>query len=149
MHQLISSHTHAFADPTRRYGSNDKDGSGNCNTASAACGFFNNPGYNAAISQAVFGAGPGGGAGPACGHCYKLMPDHPKARSIVVKVNNLCPDDGNPMCSYPEGVDVNFDLCKDDLAASGLFGDSGTQQVNGTAVLVDCGQWSGSADKTG
>ena len=82
------------------YGAGDQDGSGNCNTATAACGFYNNPGYNAAISQAVFGVGPGAGAGPACGTCYKLMPDG--GNSIVVKVNNLCPDDGNPLCSYPE-----------------------------------------------
>ncbi|KAK4693937.1 hypothetical protein P7C71_g3553, partial [Lecanoromycetidae sp. Uapishka_2] len=136
----------SFTASFTEYGSNDADGSGNCNTASAACGFYNNPGYNAAISQAVFGAGPGGGAGPACGHCYKLMPDAPSANSIVVKVNNLCPDDGNPMCNYPENVDVNFDLCKDDLAASGLFGTAGPFQVNGTAVQVDCSEWSGGAD---
>ena len=34
-----------------RYGAGDSFGSGNCNTATAACGFYNNPGYNAAASQ--------------------------------------------------------------------------------------------------
>ncbi len=28
------------------------------------------------------------------------MPDG--GSSIVVKVNNLCPDDGNPLCAQPE-----------------------------------------------
>ncbi|KAK0515881.1 hypothetical protein JMJ35_001915 [Cladonia borealis] len=128
-----------------RYGAGDQDGSGNCNTATAACGFYNNPGYNAAISQALFGVGPGAGAGPACGTCYKLMPDG--GNSIVVKVNNLCPDAGNPLCSYSVDKDVNFDLCMDDGAGPAMFG-TGPQQLNGTAVEVDCSQWSGSADLT-
>ena len=29
------------------------------------------------------------------------MPDG--GNSIVVKVNNLCPDAGNPLCAYPVG----------------------------------------------
>ena len=45
-------------------------------------------------------------------------------------------------------VDVNFDLCKDDGAAAALFGSSTTQQVNGTASLVDCGEWTGSGNLT-
>ena len=40
-------------------------------------------------------------------------------------------------------VDINFDLCEDSGAAAALFGSSGTQQVNGTAAIVDCSQWSG------
>lgn len=43
---------------------------------------------------------------------------------------------------------VNFDLCEEDGAAAALFGSSGTQQVNGTASLVDCGQWTGSGNLT-
>ena len=103
-HLLFPPPVHSSSLPTTNnptsYGAGDSFGSGNCNTATAACGFYNNPGYNAAISQAVFGVGPGAGAGPACGTCYKLMPDG--GSSIVVKINNLCPDDGNPLCSYPE-----------------------------------------------
>ena len=40
-------------------------------------------------------------------------------------------------------VDINFDLCEDSGAAAALFGSSGTQQVNGTAAMVDCSEWSG------
>lgn len=40
-----------------QYGSSDTWGSGNCQTKSTACGFYTQ-GYNAAISQNVFGVGP-------------------------------------------------------------------------------------------
>ena len=40
-----------------QYGSTDTWGSGNCQTKSTACGFYTQ-GYNAAISQNVFGVGP-------------------------------------------------------------------------------------------
>lgn len=43
-------------------------------------------------------------------------------------------------------VDINFDLCEDSGAAVALFGSSGRQQVNGTAAIVDCSQWSGGAN---
>lgn len=39
------------------YGSTDSWGSGNCQVATTACGYYTN-GYNAAVSQWVFGAGP-------------------------------------------------------------------------------------------
>ena len=35
------------------------------------------------------------------------MPDG--GNSIVVKVNNLCPDAGNPLCAYPVG-EFSFSL---------------------------------------
>jgi hypothetical protein len=54
------------------YGSGDQNGSGNCNTDTTACGFYTDPGYSAAASQNLYGAGPGEGAGPACGTCYRL-----------------------------------------------------------------------------
>jgi len=74
---------------------------GPCSSAGiVACGWYSNPGYNAAVPQSLFGTGPGGGAGPACGQCFQLNPDAPGTNSIVVKVNNLCPADGNPLCSY-------------------------------------------------
>ncbi|MCJ1318466.1 hypothetical protein MMC15_003794 [Xylographa vitiligo] len=34
-----------------KYGQGDQNGSPNCNTATAACGFYTYPGYNAAVSQ--------------------------------------------------------------------------------------------------
>ena len=80
---------------------------GGCNTASAACGWYSSSGYNAAISQAVYGGGTGSGATAACGVCWKLTPDFPGANEIVVKVNNLCPDEGNPLCAQPEG-EISF-----------------------------------------
>ncbi|MCJ1440669.1 MAG: hypothetical protein MMC23_001155 [Stictis urceolatum] len=142
------------------YGSGDSFGSPNCNTATAACGFYNNPGFNAAASQNLFGVGPGAGAGPACGTCYRLTPQTDSsgnalrgAKAIVVKVNNLCPASGNPLCSQnglggtnQYGANVNFDLCKDDGAAAALFGGSGVGLAVGTAVKVDCSQWSGSGN---
>ncbi|KFY09759.1 hypothetical protein V492_05359 [Pseudogymnoascus sp. VKM F-4246] len=53
------------------YGEGDSMGSPNCATAVNACGEPGG-GFTAALSQAQFGAGPGEGAGPACGTCYKL-----------------------------------------------------------------------------
>ncbi|TIA34754.1 hypothetical protein D6C83_06751 [Aureobasidium pullulans] len=82
-----------------QYGSTDTWGSGNCNVATTACGFYTSvrylplfllpssgilrpgttlltpppqPGYSAAVSQNEFGVGTGAGAGPACGTCWKL-----------------------------------------------------------------------------
>ncbi|KAL2038165.1 hypothetical protein N7G274_009113 [Stereocaulon virgatum] len=127
------------------YGAADSFASGQCNTPSVACGWYSNPGYNAAVSQALFGVGPGAGAGPACGNCYKLVPEG--GNTIVVKINNLCPADGNPLCAAPVDVDVNFDLCIDDGAGRAMFGD-GPAQLNGTAVQVSCDQWSGSENHT-
>ena len=46
------------------------------------------------------------------------------------------------------GANVNFDLCKDDGAAAALFNSSGVTAAKGTAELVSCDLWSGSADIT-
>jgi hypothetical protein len=56
-------------------------------------------GYAVAISEFYYGAGPGDGAGPGCGKCWKLTADKDSSgnalsnagNSIVVKVTNLCP----------------------------------------------------------
>lgn len=65
-------------------------------------------------------------------------------------INNLCPADGNPLCSQnglggqnQYGANVNFDLCRDSGAAAALFGSSGVGLAVGTAQQVDCSQWSG------
>lgn len=140
-----------------QYGGGDARGSKNCNDASAACGFFNNPGYNAAVSEALFGKGDGQGAGPACGTCWKLTPKTDETgkpmtgtKEVVVKVNNLCPADSNELCAQKtlqdknkHGANVNFDLCADDHA-NDLFGSSGQQLAIGTATKVDCSLWTGS-----
>lgn len=62
------------------------------------------PGYSAAVSQNLFGVGPGAGAGPACGTCYKLTIQTDSSgntlsnagTSIVVQVTNLCPGKAVP-----------------------------------------------------
>ena len=101
-------------------------------------------GYTAAISQRQFGVGPGAGAGPACGHCWELtVTQGPNGqavpqKSIKVKVDNLCPVDGNPICNVPNqyGADVHFDLCKDTGAAGAFFTNTGMGV--GTASMVPC-----------
>ncbi|KAF4548724.1 Endoglucanase-like protein 2 [Elsinoe fawcettii] len=141
-----------------QYGAGDTFGSPNCNTNTAACGFYTNPGYSAAVSQNLFGVGPGAGAGPACGTCWKLTANTDSSgkrlsnagNSIVVQVNNLCPAQGNPLCSQSGlggsnqyGANVNFDLCSDSGAAKALFQNSGVGLAVGTATKVSCSQWSG------
>ena len=77
---------------------------GQCNDPSkTSCAWYSSTGYNAAISQAVYNGSPGSGPSGACGVCWKLSPDFPGANEIVVKVNNLCPDDGNPLCAQAAG----------------------------------------------
>ncbi|MCJ1414485.1 hypothetical protein MMC32_000811 [Xylographa parallela] len=145
-----------------KYGQGDQNGSPNCNTATAACGFYTYPGYNAAVSQNLYGVGPGAGAGPACGTCWQLTPKTDSsgnalkgAKTIVVKVNNLCPAQGNPLCAQnglsgtnQYGANVNFDTCIDDGASAALFGSSGVGLAVGTATKVSCSQWSGSNNIT-
>ena len=97
-----------------QYGEGDGWGSANCNTATAACGFYSYPGYNAAVSQNLYGVGPGAGAGPACGTCWHLEPETDSSGNelhgtnwITVKVNNLCPAQGNPLCAQNGLTGVN------------------------------------------
>ena len=140
------------------YGAGDTFGSPNCNTNTAACGFFTEPGFSAAASQNLFGVGPGAGAGPGCGTCWQLTAETDSSgnalsnagNSIVVMVNNLCPADGNPLCAQSTlqdtnqyGANVNFDLCRDSGASAALFGSSGVGLAVGTAVQVDCSAYSG------
>lgn len=109
------------------YGSGDANGSGDCNTVTTACGFFTQPGFSAAASQNLFGVGPGAGAGPGCDTCWQLTGQTDSSgnplsspQTIVVKITNLCPADGNPLCAQSGlsgtnqyGANVNFDLCID------------------------------------
>jgi hypothetical protein len=140
-----------------QYGAGDTFGSGNCQTTTTACGFYST-GYNAAVSQNEFGVGPGAGAGPACGTCWKLTAETNSGggalsnagNSIVVQVTNLCPASGNPLCSQnglggtnQYGANLNFDLCIQSGANTALFGNSGVGLAVGTAVQVDCSAHSG------
>lgn len=141
------------------YGAGDSFGSPNCNTNTAACFFYTSPGFSAAVSQNLYGAGPGQGQGPACGTCWKLVGQTDSSgnnlsnagTSIVVMINNLCPADGNPLCSQTGltgtnqyGANVNFDLCSDSGASDAFFGNSGVGLAVGTATQVDCSEWNGS-----
>ncbi|KAK5172342.1 uncharacterized protein LTR77_003980 [Saxophila tyrrhenica] len=141
-----------------QYGSGDALNSGNCNVRTTACGFYTSPGFSAAVSQNEFGVGPGAGAGPACGTCWKLTIQTDSSgktvanagNSIVVKVTNLCPADGNPLCAQnglsgtnQYGANLNFDLCIDSGANTALFQNDGIGLGVGTAVQVSCSQYSG------
>jgi len=140
------------------YGSGDSFGSPNCQTTTSACGFYTSPGYAAAVSQNLFGVGPGAGAGPACGTCWKLVGETDSSgnalsnagTSIIVMVNNLCPASGNPLCSQnglsgtnQYGANVNFDLCSDSGAETAFFGNDGEGLAVGTATEVPCSEYSG------
>ncbi|KAK7685672.1 hypothetical protein QCA50_011016 [Cerrena zonata] len=67
-----------------------------------ACGIAAN-GFTAAINQLSFGSAPGLGAGDACGRCFAVTasqdpfsPSFPGPfKTIVVKVTDLCPNQGN------------------------------------------------------
>ncbi|KAI9758060.1 MAG: hypothetical protein M4579_003191 [Chaenotheca gracillima] len=141
------------------YGAGDSFGSPSCQPIYGACGQIVNSGYTAAVSQNLYGVGPGAGAGPACNTCYSISGQTDSSgnilpgggTTIVVKINNLCPAEGNPMCSQPDlwssnqyGAQVNFDLCGDSGAAEGFF-PPGTGIVLGTVqLLADCSSWVGS-----
>lgn len=111
--------------------------------------------YNTTLTHHQQGAG----AGPGCGTCWKLTIQKDSSgrqvsnagNSIVVMVTNLCPAQGNPLCSQSGlsgtnqcGANLNFDLCIDSRANSALFGNSGVGLGVGSAAQVDCSQWSGS-----
>ncbi|KAK4182147.1 RlpA-like double-psi beta-barrel-protein domain-containing protein-containing protein, partial [Podospora australis] len=130
------------------YGSGDYGGSPNCNTSRNACARPPDGRYTAAVSEALFGAAPGEGAGMACGTCWRLDTADCSGlglKSITVVVNNLCPAAGNPLCGQRDlkhtnqyGAEVNFNLCIDSGAASALFAKSGLGLTTGTATSVDC-----------
>lgn len=127
------------------YGSGDSNGSPNCASTTNACGGATlYSGYTAALSQEQFGVGPGEGAGPACGTCYELTiqtdlnGNAVVEKTITVTVNNLCPSDGNPICSVPNqyGGQIHFDLCSDTGAADAFF--TASEAGIGTAQEVSC-----------
>jgi hypothetical protein len=111
------------------------------------------------VSQNLYGAGPGAGAGPACGTCWQVTGETDSSgnpltnagTSIIVMVNNLCPAQGNPLCAQngltgtnQYGANVNFDLCSDSGAAAAFFGSDGVGLAIGTATQVSCSEYPGS-----
>ncbi|KAI0794550.1 endoglucanase V-like protein [Fomes fomentarius] len=124
----------------------------------AACGVAGN-GFTAAISQLAFGSAPGLGPGDACGRCFAVTadtdpfsPSFPGPfQTIVVKVTDLCPVQGNQeWCGQSQsnpnnqhGAPVHFDICED-TGGAGQFFPSGHGALTGTYTEVSCSQWSGS-----
>ncbi|KAI9446029.1 endoglucanase V-like protein [Lactarius indigo] len=116
-------------------------------------------GYTAAMNQLSFGAPSGLGAGDACGRCFKVTgsadPYTPSNKgpfkSIIVKVTNLCPIEGNEQwCGQTVsnttnsfGQSAHFDLCQES-GASGAFFSSRNGALTGTYEEVSCTSWSGS-----
>jgi len=116
-------------------------------------------GFTAAINQLTFGSAGGLGAGDACGRCFAVTgtsdpfsPSFPGPfHTIVVKVTDLCPVQGNQeWCgqtrSNPNnqhGQPFHFDICQDTGGASAFF-PSGHGALLGTFTEVSCSQWSGS-----
>jgi len=135
------------------------------NTGACGCGTGNTDPfswqyttYTAAGSPPIFGSGTWCGSG--CGSCYELTPTAvgaspipslgaPNLNSIVIKVTNLCPPDGNAnWCSYDineYGYDAHFDLM--DYNMNGLITALGWDNPEVTYQQVDCAtsnltQWS-------
>ena len=92
------------------------------------------------------------------GTCYRLTGQTDSSgnrlsnagTSIVVMMNNLCPANGNPLCSQnglsgtnQHGANVNFDLCRDSGATEAFFRNSAVGLAIDTAEEVDCSEWSG------
>ena len=81
-----------------------------------ACGIAGH-GYTAAVSQLTFGSAPGLGPGDACGRCFALTGNRdpyspaysgPFGQSIIVKVTDLCPIQGNQeWCGQTQGNPTN------------------------------------------
>lgn len=80
-------------------------GSQNCAVNAGACGPTGMGGYTAAISENLFGSPSIGVAGSACGECWSLTANGGKA--VTVKIDNLCPRQGNSMCAQQTTADVN------------------------------------------
>ncbi|KAF4611193.1 hypothetical protein D9613_006908 [Agrocybe pediades] len=125
---------------------------------SPACGKTGS-GFTAAMNQLAFGSAPGSGAGDACGRCFAITgtadPFSPAFtgpfHTIVVKVTDLCPVQGNQeWCGQTtsnqnnqHGKPFHFDICED-TGGSNAFFPSGHGALTGTFQEVSCSQWSGS-----
>ncbi|GJE97752.1 endoglucanase V-like protein [Phanerochaete sordida] len=123
-----------------------------------ACG-ITATGFTAAMNQLSFGSAPGLGAGDACGRCFALTGTHDPFspsftgpfHSVVVKVTDLCPVQGNAeWCGQTEshptnqhGEGVHFDICEDTGGAAAFF-PSGHGALTGTYSEVSCSEWTGS-----
>jgi expansin (peptidoglycan-binding protein) len=97
-----------------------------------------------AIAEPFYGSTFGGDPGEACGQCWEITTAH--ATRIVV-VDNLCPIQGNPLCSDPD--QTHFDLSQEASAVlEGGFNDMAVARpvpcpVTGTIhiQITDINQW--------
>ena len=82
-----------------------------------ACGYSASSGYTAAMNQLAFGSYPGVGPGDACGRCFAITADAdpyspdftgPFGQTIVIKVTDMCPVEGNEVwCGQTTTDDSN------------------------------------------
>ena len=105
-------------------------GSQNCVTSTNACGVSGAGGPTVAVSENLFGVTGGAGAGPACGECWSLTTD--SGTNLVVKVNNLCPIQGNELCNMQTLQDTN----KEGMSAFSV-GVEGLRYQNRICVLTE------------
>jgi len=124
---------------------------------SPSCGGRISSGYTAAVNTRSFGATSD--FGDACGRCFEISANEdpytpsykgPFGKTIVVKVNDLCPiSDGNaPWCSQTPsnphnqfGRAMHFDLCAD--SGADAFFPEGRGAMLGNYVEVSCDKWEG------
>jgi len=136
--------------------------------ASCGCTSASSQFPTAAMSQMAYGSSTS--YGPACGRCFKLTllntflsspPFYPsEAKSIVIKVTDLCPLSTNGWCDAtqdklnPAGHDINFDLVWPSSAIPSdffpsnvaLYGYADFGVWNISYETVTCTNWAGWKD---
>ncbi|KAH9071057.1 glycoside hydrolase family 45 protein [Lactarius deliciosus] len=112
-------------------------------------------GYTATVNQLAFGAPSGLGAEDACGRCFNVTgctdPYTPSNKSpftsIVVKVTDLCPIQGNEQWCSQTVSNITNSFGQSALCprpgAPGAFFPLGNGALTGTYEEVPCTNWSG------
>ena len=147
-----------------QYGSTDTWGSGNCNVATTACGFYT----SVRLLLLLFLLSPF----PISFSMLTYLTARLLSRSIpkrirrrhrrrrrpsmrhLLEINRihrfLWQQFSNPLCAQngltgtnQYGANLNFDLCIDSGASAALFGSTGVGLAVGSAEQVDCSSWSG------
>lgn len=97
----------AVCEPVRltRYGAQEFTGCGWSRTLPFMPGFVRQDGFTMAMAEPFYGSSYGGEPGEACGECWEVTTPHSTA---IVMSDNLCPIQGNPLCSDP--AQLHFDL---------------------------------------
>lgn len=97
----------AVCEPVRltRYAAQEFTGCGWSRTMPFMPGFVRQDGFTMAMAEPFYGSSYGGEPGEACGECWEVTTPHSTA---IVMSDNLCPIQGNPLCS--EAGQLHFDL---------------------------------------